>query len=133
MAFDTLHIHLDFDPDIVSKSFMDKKAGLEITLGLFSNLPALYETYTNYNLGLGLAIQSRGAEQDELDQRCKTLMEEAQRADIPLLLTKSDMDFDNRWYWIGDLEKLFVLAKQDRIDCLLSPYLYDEILQIIRG
>ncbi len=101
-------------------------------LGSFSGLPSIYTPYQSYNKGTGLAIQSRGFGQDELDQTCKTLMREASRLDIRLLLAKSDLDFDNRWYWIGDLEKLFDLAAQDRIHCLISPYLYDEILDIIR-
>jgi hypothetical protein len=46
-----------------------------------------------------------------------------------ILITKSDLPFDSRWYIIGDLHKLLELASRERITLPFSRFLNDSVMQ----
>jgi hypothetical protein len=123
---------LNFDTGAVSWSCLDKRAGLEITLGRISGLPARYEPLSAFHGGRALGIIARGMGQDILDGNCKRLIEVCDRERLKILITRSDLPFDSRWYWIGNLKPLFAQAKLGRIHLPISPFLYDTITAQLR-
>ncbi|MCB9983339.1 MAG: hypothetical protein H6861_06670 [Rhodospirillales bacterium] len=133
MALDTLITPLNFNDGLIGKSFNDRKNGLDIILGYVSGMPPdLAEIAENHG-GIGLALIDRGIGQHELDQACQSLAEQCLNQDFSLLITKSDLPFDARWYLIGDLISMLDAAARDRISLPFSDFLYDELSDYLRN
>jgi len=122
---------LNFEP--ADKIIPDKKQGLEIEIGHFSALPAVYADIEKINEGVGVSLENKGFDQKELDMLCAKIYGEAKIEEINVLLTKSDIDFDPRWYWLGDLPALFAWARKSKTVLPISPFLYDNILENLKA
>lgn len=132
MALDTLITPLNFNDAIIGKSINDKKSGLDIIVGYISGMPPdLAEMVEQFD-SIGLALMNRGIGQHELDQACQKLAEQYQNEISSLLITKSDLPFDARWYLIGDLLQMLELARKDIISLPFSDFLYDELSDFLR-
>ena len=130
MAEDTQITPLNFNDALIGKSLNDKKAGLDIILGYISGMPPdLAEKAEKYG-NIGIALMDRGIGQHELDLACQTLAGECLNEDLGLLITKSDLPFDARWYLIGALPDLLEAARRDRITLPFNDFLYDELQEI---
>lgn len=130
--FNETHITpLNFNDDIISRSWNDKKSGVAISLGFISGLPADLSDLTYSTGDIGLALSDQGIGQKELDIACQKLASSANKT-APLLVTKSDFPFDSRWYLLGDLISTLENAQKDRITLPFSNFLYDEILDNIK-
>ena len=97
-------------------------------MGLISGLRSSYVQYQQMHKGFTLAFQEQGMPQNELDNMCGKMVEQAQSLSINVLATKSDLPFDNRWFLLGDIRALINAARQDKIFMPLSNFLYDSIL-----
>lgn len=128
MAFGTNYNRLNFHFDEIYKTMVDKKNGLKISLGLINGLRGNNARYMTMNKGFALAFQEQGMPQNELDMLCNKMAEQAQSLGIDVLLTKSDLPFDNRWFIMGNLRGLIDAARQDKIFMPLSDFLYDGII-----
>ena len=118
---------LNFNDGIIGKKWIDKKTGLEISIGFVSGLPGEIADISYESGDVALGLLDAGIGQKELDQACQKLHEDAEREDFELLVTKSDFPFDSRWYIIGHINQLFDAAARDRIALPFSNFLYDEI------
>ncbi|MFP4313552.1 MAG: hypothetical protein ACLFR0_04400 [Alphaproteobacteria bacterium] len=128
MAFGTHYNRLNFHFDEIYKTMVDKKNGLKISLGLVSGLRGNNSRYMSINKGFTVSFQEQGMPQNELDILCNKMAEQAQSLGIDVLLTKSDLPFDNRWFVMGDLRGLIEAARQDKIFMPLSDFLYEGII-----
>lgn len=128
MFFNTNLTRLNFHYDEINKVLIDKKLGLKISLGLVSGLRGIYGPYQNINQGFALCIQEQGIPQNELDRICSYISEDANIEMVDILLTKSDLPFDNRWYVMGNIRGLIEAARRDKIRFPLSHYMCDTIL-----
>lgn len=128
MVFNTSYTRLNFHYDEIYKTIIDKRNGLKISMGLISGLRSSYLQYQNMNKGFTLSFQEQGMPQNELDNMCGKMAEQAQSLSINILATKSDLPFDNRWFLLGDIRALINAAQQDKIFMPLSNFLYDSIL-----
>jgi hypothetical protein len=127
MALDTLITPLNFNDSLIGQSWIDKKTGIEVSIGYISGLPADLADLPYQSGDIGISFMDRGIGQRELDMACQKLAEECLGEDFPLLLTKSDFPCDARWYMIGDLNQSLEAAQRDRISLPFSNFLYDEI------
>ncbi|MEZ5813141.1 MAG: hypothetical protein R3E13_00200 [Alphaproteobacteria bacterium] len=131
MAEAALITPLNFNDTLIGKLLNDKKAGLDIIPGHISGLPprlaVMAETYGH----LCLALINRGMGQQELDMACGKLAGDCLSEDFDILITKSDLPFDSRWYIAGDLDALLEAARQDRMSLPFSDFMYDELQQIL--
>jgi hypothetical protein len=127
MAQDTLITPLNFNDSLIGQSWIDKKTGIEVSIGYVSGLPADLSDIAYESGDIGISFMDRGIGQRELDMACQKLAEECLAEDFELLLTKSDFPFDARWYMIGNLGQSLDAAKMDRISLPFSNFLYDEI------
>ncbi len=131
MAEDTLITPLNFNDAIIGKSLNDRKNGLDIILGYLSGMPPdLAEMAEGYG-SVAVALMDRGIGQQELDHACQRLSGECLNEDFDILVTKSDLPFDARWYLIGALPALLDAARQDRISLPFSDFLYDELQETL--
>ena len=131
MALDTLITPLNFNDGLIGKSLNDKKNGIDIILGYISGMPPdLAEVAENHG-GVGIALMDRGVGQHELDLACQSLSEQCLTQDFSILITKSDLPFDARWYLIGDLLNMIEAASKDRISLPFSNFLYDELTEYL--
>lgn len=127
MAAETNLTPLNFNAAIVSKSILDRKNGIEIIFGYVTGMPFEYAELLNYHGGFCFALQDRGITQEILDHKCRKLIEDCAIEKLDILLTKGDLPFDPRWFFIGDITKLMELAVDEKIALPVSPALYDEI------
>ncbi len=131
MAADTPLTSLNFNDSIIGKSFVDKKTGVKISFGYVSGLPPdLAEIAEQYS-SIGLSLMENGMGQHELDQTCQSLISQCGVEDFDILITKSDLPFDVRWFVIGDLNAMLLAARSDRISLPFSDFLYDELQQVV--
>lgn len=128
MVFNTEYTRLNFHYEEIYKTIIDKRNGLKISMGLISGLRSSYVQYQQMHKGFTLAFQEQGMPQNELDNMCGKMVEQAQSLSINVLATKSDLPFDNRWFLLGDIRALINAARQDKIFMPLSNFLYDSIL-----
>lgn len=131
MAEDLLLTPLNFNNGVVGRSIMDKKAGVQVSFGYISGLPQEYDDLLHNPQDIALSLESRGMPQDILDGNCRQLIEQCRIQQWNILITKSDLPFDSRWYWIGDLKTLFTMAKQDKVHLPISDFLYDQIMRLL--
>ena len=122
---------LNFNDSLIGKSINDRKGGLNIIFGYVSGLDTDAYELLYHNKGVGIALSDCGIGQKELDRACQKLSGDCRAEDFEILITKSDLPFDSRWYLIGDLRKLIDLAQKDRITLPFSKHLtnsvYDEL------
>lgn len=122
---------LNFNDSLIGKSINDRKVGLNIVFGYVSGLDTEAYELLYHNKGIGIALTDCGIGQKELDRACQKLSGDCRVEDFEILITKSDLPFDSRWYLIGDLRKLMELAEKDRIALPFSKHLtnsvYDEL------
>lgn len=128
MAQDTEITRLNFLENAATRALIDKRAGLKLEFGTIDALPAALGEYENMNNGFCIALTAQGMAQDDLDRACQSLSEAAIVQDIPLLITKSDLPYDARWFMAGDIPTLIDLARLNKIDCPFSDILYDDII-----
>lgn len=128
MFFNTNLTRLNFHYDEINKVLIDKKLGLKISMGLCSGLRGIYGPYQNINQGFTICVQEQGMQQSQLDQLCSSLTQEANSQGIDILVTKSDLPFDNRWYILGDIRGMMELARRDKLRLPLGYYMYDAVL-----
>ena len=131
MADETNITPLNFNHGIIGKTIMDKKAGVEIYFGYMSGLPEEYSDLFFETRGLAIALQDVGITQDLLDRACRKLTEDCRIGGLKILITKSDMFFDRRWFFLGDIEGLVDGAKKGRFSLPISDFLYDNVLEEI--
>jgi hypothetical protein len=120
---------LNFNNGIIGRIVMDKKTGVEALFGYISGIPDDYADLLLETRGLAMALQDRGMTQQLLDQACQKLSQDCRAAGIAILITKSDLPFDNRWYIIGDVRAALDAAGNAKLDFPLSPALYDNVLK----
>ncbi len=131
MAEETHITSLNFNDTLIGKSLNDKKNGLDIILGYLSGMPPdLAEMAEKYG-NIGISLMDRGIGQRELDHACQKLLDQCLNEDFEILITKSDLPFDARWYLIGALPDLLEAARQDRISLPFSDFLYDELQETL--
>lgn len=128
MAIGKHFTRLIFDFEELNQTIVDKRNGLKISLGLIKGLRGNYARYMTINNGFTLAFQEQGMPQNELDNLCGKMAEQAQSLGIDILSTKSDLPFDNRWFVMGDIRRLIEAAQQDKIFMPFSNFLYDGII-----
>lgn len=128
MAEDTLITTLNFNDALIGRSLSDKKNGMDVILGYISGMPPDLAEVSETHGGVGLALMDRGIGQQELDHACQTLAGECLNQDFDVLITKSDLPFDARWYLIGNLAEMLEAARRDRITLPFSDFLYDELI-----
>jgi hypothetical protein len=128
MIFNTNLTRLNFNYRDIGQTFIDKRLGLKISLGFINGMRAQYDSYEKKNNGFAICLQEQGMPQNELDRFCSLMIDEAKNSNIDVLLTKSDLPFDNRWYILGDIRALIDAAYIDRISLQLSYSIYDAIL-----
>ena len=131
MAEETLITPLNFNDALIGKSLNDKKNGLDIIFGYLSGMPPDLAEIAESHGSVALALMDRGIGQQELDQACQKLSGECLNESFELLVTKSDLPFDSRWYLIGALPDLLEAARRDRIALPFSDFLYDELQQTL--
>ena len=130
MADDTYFTSpLNFNASLIGKSINDRRTGLDIVFGYVSGLNSENYELIYHNKGVGIALTDRGIGRKELDRACQRLSEECRLENFDILITKSDLPFDSRWYIIGDLHKLLELAARERITLPFSRYLNDSVMQ----
>lgn len=129
MADETLITSLNFNHGLVGKSIMDKKLGVQVLFGYVSGLPEEFEDLVKLTRGLGMALQDSGIGQSDLDRACQKLSGDCRNEGLKILITKSDMPFDRRWFIVGDIRALIEAASKDRINLPLSDFLYDNVLE----
>ncbi len=115
MAEDTLLTPLNFNANIIGKTLNDRKIGLDIIFGYISGMPPDLAEISEKFGDLAVALMDRGIGQQELDHACQHLAGQTITADFEILITKSDLPFDARWYLIGDLQALIEAAQNDRV------------------
>lgn len=131
MAEETTITSLNFNDALIGKALNDKKTGLDVILGYLSGMPPdLAELAENHG-SIGVALMDRGIGQHELDNACQRLAGECLNETFEILVTKSDLPFDARWYLIGDIHALIDAASRDRMSLPFSDFLYDELLEIL--
>ena len=129
MADDTIFTSpLNFNDGLIGKSINDSKGGISIVFGYVSGLDADLYDLMSHNKGIGIALMDRGIGQKELDLACQSLSDQCGEHGLEMLVTKSDLPFDSRWYLIGDLQKLITLSNQDKIHLPFSGHLNDSVL-----
>jgi len=128
MFFNTNLMRLNFHYNDINKVMIDKKLGLKISLGLVSGLRGTYDPYQNTNQGFALCLQEQGLPHNELDRICSQISGDANIQNIDILITKSDLPFDNRWYIMGDIRGMIENAQRNKIRFPLSNYMCDTIL-----
>ena len=131
MAEETLITPLNFNDALIGKSLNDKKNGLDIILGYLSGMPPDMAEMAEQHSNVAVALMDCGMGQHELDQACQKLAGECLNENFDILITKSDLPFDARWYLIGNLSKTLEAAKQDRISLPFSDFLYDDLQQML--
>ena len=128
MTNETFSLKLDFQNDDAAKTLIDKREGLKLNFGLIRALPAAYGQYEQKNNGFCMALQCQGMAQDDLDRACHLLAEAADASGIDLLLSRSDLPYDSRWFIAGDIGTLLQQAKLGKINTPFAQTLYDEII-----
>lgn len=131
MAEDTTITPLNFNDALIGKSLNDKKTGLDIIFGYLSGMPPDVAQIAEQNGGIGIALMDRGFGQHELDLACQKLSGDCLNESFDILITKSDLPFDTRWYLIGDINALIETASLDRITLPFSDFLYKDITEIL--
>ena len=126
--FNTNVTRLNFHYDDIYKTIIDKKLGLKISMGLLSGLRMPYSHYQNKNKGFCIGLQEQGMPQDALDKLCLEIIEETKLKCFDLLITKSDLPFDNRWYIAGDMREFLEAARDDKIKMPFTPSIYEGLL-----
>lgn len=128
MAEDTLLIPLNFNAAIIGKTLNDRKAGVDIIFGYISGMPPdMADIAERYN-DLAIALMDRGIGQAELDMACQQLAGEVIAADFDILITKSDLPFDARWYLIGDLHALMEASQADQVTLPFSDFMRKDVV-----
>lgn len=115
MAEETLLTPLNFNSNIIGKTLNDRKVGVDIIFGYISGMPPDIADVSEKFGDLAIALMDRGIGQQELDFACRQLAGELLTEDFEILITKSDLPFDARWYLIGDLQALLEAAQSDRV------------------
>lgn len=129
MADETNITPLNFNHGITGQVVMDKKTGVQILFGYVSGLPEQFDDLLPHTRGLGMALQDAGIGQGDLDKACAKLSADCDVLGLQILVTKSDMPFDRRWFIIGDAKSLIEAARKDRIQLPLSAFLYENLLE----
>ena len=127
MEYLSKHVSLNFNDKIIGKSWIDKD-GLEITIGFISGLPIEIAEIAYPSGDMGISVIDKGYGQKELDIACESLIEQCAARDITILITKSDLPFDARWYLIGQLDVLLKDAMNEHIKMPFRASLADDIL-----
>lgn len=127
MAEDTLLTPLNFNAAIIGKTLNDAKVGVDIIFGYISGMPPdIAEISENYN-DLAIALMDRGIGQANLDRACQDLAGQVLAADFDIMITKSDLPFDARWYLIGDLKALIEAAETDSVSLPFSDFMCEDV------
>ena len=92
--------------------------------------PDIAEIAENYN-DLAIALMDRGIGQAELDKACQNLAGQVISADFNLLVTKSDLPFDARWYLIGDLKALMEAIDIGQVNVPFSDFMCEDIVNYL--
>lgn len=124
---------LNFNDALAATTWLDKKTGVEVSLGYISGLPLDIADITYASGDIALAMSDAGVGQKELDIACQLLAENVNKEPFQLLVTKSDFPFDSRWYLLGDLIDLIELAQFEKITMPFGSILYDEILDSLNS
>ncbi len=121
-------IRLNFDSTALSRSLVDKKSGLLLALGFVNGLSSPHQAFEKLHGGFAIALQEQGMGQGELDRACDRLAGEIVLQGVNVLVAKSDLPFDSRWFIMGDIGSLLDLADMDRISLPFDRMLYGPIL-----
>ena len=128
MAEDTLLTPLNFNAAIIGKTLNDAKTGVDIIFGYISGMPPdTAEISEKYN-DLAIALMDRGMGQAELDMACQQLSGQVIAADFDILVTKSDLPFDARWYLIGDLQSLIQASETEEVTLPFSDFMRKDVI-----
>ena len=120
---------LNFNDGLIGKSINDRKTGLDVIFGYVSGLMGDDYDFLHYNKGIGIALMDRGMGTAELDRACQQLSEECRIEECDILITKSDLPFDTRWYLIGDIQNMISLAEKDRITLPFSKFINNSVIE----
>ena len=129
MAAETAITPLNFNHGLTGTVVLDKKTGVKILFGYVSGLPEEFDELLLETRGLGLALQEAGMPQGDLDRACAKLSGDCSVLGLKILITKSDMPFDRRWFIIGDVRGLIEAARKDRVELPVSSFLYENLLE----
>ena len=133
MAEDTQLIPLNFNDGILGKTLNDRKVGVDIIFGFVSGMPPDLAEIAEAHNDLAIALMDRGIGQQELDHACQQLAGELLNEDFELLVVKSDLPFDARWYLIGDLHAMIEAANSDGITLPFSDFMSDDIINYLNS
>ena len=120
---------LNFNDGLIGKSINDRSNGVDVIFGYVSGLAGDDYDFLQYNKGVGIALMDRGMGSAQLDRACQQLSEECRIEKCDILITKSDLPFDSRWYLIGDIEEMINLADKDRITLPFSKSINDSVIR----
>ena len=128
MAEETQLIPLNFNDGIIGKTLNDRKVGVDIIFGFVSGMPPGLAEIAEAHNDLAIALMDRGIGQQELDHACQQLAGELLNAEYEILIAKSDLPFDSRWYLIGNIRSLIAAAKTDDVTLPFSNLMCDDII-----
>lgn len=131
MAEETQLIPLNFNDGIIGKTLNDRKVGVDIIFGFVSGMPPGLAEIAEAHNDLAIALMDRGIGQQELDHACQQLAGELINAEYEILIVKSDLPFDSRWYLIGNIRSLITAAKTDDVTLPFSNLMCDDIINHI--
>lgn len=131
MAEETQLIPLNFNDGIIGKTLNDRKVGVDIIFGFVSGMPPGLAEIAEAHNDLAIALMDRGIGQQELDHACQQLAGELLNAEYEILIVKSDLPFDSRWYLIGNIRSLITAAKTDDVTLPFSNLMCDDIINHI--
>lgn len=131
MAEETQLIPLNFNDGITGKTLNDRKVGVDIIFGFVSGMPPGLAEIAEAHNDLAIALMDRGIGQQELDHACQQLAGELLNAEYEILIVKSDLPFDSRWYLIGNIRSLITAAKTDDVTLPFSNLMCDDIINHI--
>ena len=131
MAEETQLIPLNFNDGIIGKTLNDRKVGVDIIFGFVSGMPPGLAEIAEAHNDLAIALMDRGIGQQELDHACQQLAGELINAEYEILIAKSDLPFDSRWYLIGNIRSLITAAKTDDVTLPFSNLMCDDIINHI--
>ncbi len=122
---------LDFDRFSPVHFFMDKKAGVKITMGHIGRIELRESDIAGRYAGLMLAIETAGMDQDRLDRISRDLERDCARERFDILLTRSKFPFDKKWYLMGDLKSVLNAAGVEKLKLPFSAVTANAILRIV--
>jgi len=128
VAEETQLIPLNFNDGIIGKTLNDRKVGVDIIFGFVSGMPPGLAEIAEAHNDLAIALMDRGIGQQELDHACQQLAGELLNAEYEILIAKSDLPFDSRWYLIGNIRSLITAAKTDDVTLPFSNLMCDDII-----